>query len=122
VLLPNAERIHSLLVEFYSLPTPDVDAVAAEGAQIQIVSGNKQLGDVAAVELKRQGLAVTDSQTSPTLAASSSIVVYHAKPATVQRLISLLRINPANVRTVNNSSDGPDLQVILGRDYNSCQK
>jgi LCP family protein required for cell wall assembly len=122
VLLPQPEKIHSLLVEFFSGSATADQPFEAEDARIQIVSANVQAANVAVVSLQRQGFNVTNPQAAPTLAATSSILVYHAKPVTVQRLVDALKINPNNVHNIDTQSAPVDIQVILGRDYNSCQK
>lgn len=122
VLLPNAEKIHALLVDFFASPTQEVDAVEQEQARVQLVSGNPEAADLATVFLRRQGITVTESQDAISLAPKSVITVYNNKPATLQRLQNVLRINPASVQTVSDPSAQFDLQVNLGRDYNSCQK
>jgi LCP family protein required for cell wall assembly len=122
VLLPQPEKIHSLLVEYFSQASNQDDPFEAEKARVQIVSGNPQAANLAAVALARQGFNIADLQAAPALAAASSIVVYQPKPATLQRLVTALRMSPDNVRTVTDSSAKFDIQVILGRDYNACQR
>jgi polyisoprenyl-teichoic acid--peptidoglycan teichoic acid transferase len=122
VLLPQPEKIHSLLVDFFSDSTGTEDPFEAENARVQIVSGNPQAANIAVVALERQGFNMTNPQAAPTLAATSSILINHPEPATVQRLVDALRISPGNVRTVNDPSAAADIQVILGQDYNSCQR
>jgi polyisoprenyl-teichoic acid--peptidoglycan teichoic acid transferase len=122
VLLPQPEKIHSLLVQFFSEPTNGPDPFELEKARVQVVSGSQQIANTATVALKRQGFDVTDPQITPALAPVSSIVVYHQEPATVQRLLSALRIDANNVQTAAKPAAPVDVQVILGRDYNACQR
>lgn len=122
VLLPQPEKIHSLLVEFFSPPSTGDDPFESEKASVQIVSGNSQAANIAAVALKRQGFNISDLQAAPSLAPVSSIVVYQPKPATVQRLVDALKIDPNNVHTGADPAAKVDVQVILGRDYNACQR
>jgi len=122
VLLPNMEKIHSLLVEFFS-PFTGVDEVELENAKIQIVSGNPDAAQVAATSLQRQGLnAIADTPRIP-LAAKSTITVFKNKPATAQFLATLLRLDPTtSIQNANDESSSYDILVNLGRDYNTCQK
>jgi LCP family protein required for cell wall assembly len=122
VLLPQPEKIHSLLAEFFSDQATVDDPFEAENARVQIVSGNPQTANIAVVALARQGFNMVNPQASPTMAASSSIIVYHPEPATVQRLVDALRLSPDRVQSVDDPSAPADIQVILGRDYNSCQR
>jgi polyisoprenyl-teichoic acid--peptidoglycan teichoic acid transferase len=123
VLLPNVEKIHSLLVEFFAPTSEQIDQVALENATIQIVSGNAEAAGIAQTALKRQGVNATIGGTSIPMAAKSTITVYQNKPATAQRLAALLRLDPA--ATIVNATDATgehDIVVNLGRNYNSCQK
>lgn len=122
VLLPQPEKVHSVLVDFFSESGSVDDPFEAENASVRIISGNPQTANIAVVALERQGFHVTNPQSSPTFAPTSSIVVYHPKPLTVQRLVDALRINPKNVQSVDDPSATTDIQVTLGRDYNSCQR
>lgn len=121
VLLPQPEKIHSLLVDFFSDSASVDDPFEAENATIRVLSGNPQSANIAVIALERQGFHVANPASSPT-AATSSILVYHPKPLTLQRLVDALKINPNNVKTVNDPSATVDIQVTLGRDYNPCQR
>ncbi|MBI4673026.1 MAG: LCP family protein [Chloroflexi bacterium] len=122
VLLPNPEKIHAVLVEFFAPIADEVDAVATENARIQILSGNPQAAGIAATALKRQGLNTTAAAELVPLAASSTITLYKNKPATAQRLAALLRIDPASIQTATDGAAPFDIVVNLGRNYNACQK
>lgn len=122
VLLPNPEKIHSVLVEFFAPVTEQVDSTETEKARIQIISGNTLAADIAATTLKRQGLDTTAGSDAIPLAAASSIMLYRDKPATAQRLAALLRLDPAVIQTATDGTSQFDIVVNLGRNYNSCQK
>lgn len=122
VLLPNAEKIHAVLVEFFASDTAQVDAVEMENATIRIVSGNPQAAALAATTLKRQGLNASADGPAPPLAARSSITVYSNKPATAQRLAALLRLDSASIQTATDAVADADIVVNLGQNYNSCQR
>lgn len=123
VLLPNAEKIHSVLVEFFTPFGDDVSSLDSEQATIQLVSGNPQAAQLTQTTLKRQGVNTTLGNLSIPLAAKSTITVYTNKAATAQRLASLLRLDPAT--SIVNATDPhapADIVVNLGRNYNACQK
>ncbi|MGE5140298.1 MAG: LCP family protein, partial [Rudaea sp.] len=122
VLLPNSERIHSLFVEYFAQPTLGVDPFEEEKARVQVFAGDKQTADVATLALKRQGFSVADPEIGGVVPPASSLLVNTDKPASVQRLLSALRINPSAVKTNPDPSAQIDIQVLLGRDYNACQK
>lgn len=123
VLLPNAQKIHALLVEFFAPVSAELDAVALENARIEIQSGNLQAAHIAQTALKRQGVNTILKQETVPLANTSAITVYKNKPATAQRLATLLRLDPASSIVYANDNSAPlDIVVNLGRDYNSCRK
>lgn len=123
VLLPNMEKIHSTLVEFFTPFGDDISGIDSEQATVQIISGSPQAAQIAQTALKRQGVNATLGDSSVPLAAKSSITTYTNKPATAQRLAALLRLDPAT-SIINAQSPNPpaDIVVNLGRNYNSCQK
>lgn len=123
VLLPNMEKIHSLLVEFFAPVTQEVDRVQVEKAQIQLVSGSANAAEIAQTALKRQGISTTLGDNSIPLAATSTITVYQNKPATAQRLAALLRLDPeTSIINATDTASDADIVVNLGRNYNSCQR
>jgi LCP family protein required for cell wall assembly len=122
VLLPNPEKIHSVLVEFFAPTTNQVDEAADENASILVVSGNLQAADVAATSLKRQGLNAVAGNDAVPLAPTSSITMYTNKPATASRLADLLHLAPSTILTASDASAPADIVVNLGRNYNTCQK
>lgn len=123
VLLPNAEKIHSLLVEFFAPMGEEVDLAAQENASVEITSGNLGAAQIAETALKRQGINATLSVQQIPLAATSTITLNRNKPATAQRLAALLRLDPtASILYGNDSAARFDITVNLGRNYNSCQK
>lgn len=122
VLLPNAEKIHALLVDFFAPYAEEADQVELEKARIEIVGGSPQAAQVASVFLRRQGLDVTLNPERVPLAPASTIRGSNTKPATLQRLLSLLRLNPGAAQLTGASDSKFDLVVNLGRDYNACQK
>ncbi len=123
VLLPNAEKIHSALVEFFAPFGDTLDNFDSEQATIQIVSGNSDAAKIAQTALKRQGVNAQLGDNSIPLAPKSTITLYQNKPATAQRLASLLRLDPAtSIVNATNQTAAVDIVVNLGRDYNTCQK
>jgi LCP family protein required for cell wall assembly len=123
VLLPNAEKIHAVLVEFFAPFGDAADDVASEAATIQIMSGNAEAAQIALAALKRQGVNATLDTTAIPLAQTSTITEYKSKPATAQRLAALLRLDPATTLTNATDANAPaDIVVNLGRNYNACQR
>lgn len=121
VLLPNNEKIHALLVDFFSPFSETVDQAELENAKIQVVSGDSNASGIAVTFLKRHGMNAEAGAPVP-MAQASTITVYHDKPATAERLASLLRLDPASIVNTPDPAAAADIVVNLGRDYNSCQK
>ncbi len=122
VLLPNAEKIHALLVEFFAPVTDQADAISKENAKIQIVSGNPQAAALAATVLKRQGFNASAEGPAVPLVAASTITVYGNTSATAQQLAAVLRLDPSSIQTATDSSANADIVINLGRNYNACQR
>lgn len=123
VLLPNAEKIHSLLVEFFSPFGDAADTVDSEQASIELMSGNQNAAQLAQTALKRQGVNATLDTGAIPLASKSTITLYKSKPNTARRLASLLRLDPTTSIVYSGDQQAPaDIVVNLGRDYNTCQK
>lgn len=122
VLLPNAEKIHALLVDLFSPFTDEVDHVAAENARILVTGGNPIAAQVATVFLKRQGLDAIQSRDSVPLAAKTTITMQRPKPTTAQRVAMLLHIDPGTIHQIPDPASPYDIVVNLGRDYNTCQR
>ena len=122
VLLPNAEKIHAVLVDLFASQTDAADAVATENASVRIISGNPQAAEIAATTLHRQGLNTVAGNDAIPLAPASSITMYVNKPATAQKLAALLRIDPAVIHFESTAQPPADIVVNLGHNYNTCQK
>ena len=122
VLLPNAEKIHAVLVDLFASQTDAADAVATENASVRIISGNPQAAEIAATTLHRQGLNTIAGNDAIPLAPASSITMYVNKPATAQKLAALLRIDPAVIHFESTAQPPADIVVNLGHNYNTCQK
>ncbi|MGE5138138.1 MAG: LCP family protein [Rudaea sp.] len=122
VLLPQPDKIHTLLVDFFTPSAQGNDPFEAEQARVQVVSENGETANSVAVSLRRQGFQVGDPRSVSSPVSASYINVFQDKPITIQRLLTALRINPANVRRVSDPKAEIDVQVILSRDYNPCQK
>ncbi len=125
VQLPNAQKIHGLLVEFFAPPNPQQEQATDENATIEVLSGTgaRQPADLASVALKRQGFNVVASNVATTRVNATTLILYtNGKPETVKRLREFFNLPSANLRAVNDPSTHVDLQIILGRDYNPCVK
>jgi hypothetical protein len=122
VLLPQQDKIRTLLADFFAPPSTGPDPFETEHARVEVLSGNGQAASTAALTLKRQGFEIADSQQTSSLARTSSIVIYNQKPATVDRLLSALRIGSDKVKEASDAESNVDIQVILGSDYSTCQR
>jgi LCP family protein required for cell wall assembly len=123
VQLLIAQKVHALLVEFFTPPDARQETASDENASIEVLSGtgSKQTADLAAVALSHQGFNVVSSNITQTHINATTLVVYNgAKVDTISRLMQLLGIPVANIRTIIDPDSHVDLQLVLGRDYNPC--
>jgi LCP family protein required for cell wall assembly len=122
VLLPNAEKVHSLLLEFFAPSAGEIDLVGLENARIEIVSANLQAAEIAAMFLRRNGLNARVGATVSVFAPRSTIRMYSNKPATARRLANLLHVEAEIIRPGDEATGSADIVVHLGRDYNACRR
>jgi LCP family protein required for cell wall assembly len=124
VLLPDYEKIQQVVASLYAPPSASGDEVPGEGARIQVRNGTHraQLALVAADQLRWQGLTILDTgpADNPDY-AHTQIFVFNDKPKTLELLVQLLKVAPANVIQQPDPGQPADIQVILGNDYDPCR-
>lgn len=123
VQLLIAQKVHALLVEFFTPPDGRQEVVEDETASIEVLSGtgSKATADLAAVALSHQGFNVVSSNVAEARVNSTTLIVYNgAKADSIARLSQLFNVPAANIRTVTDPDPRVDLQLVLGRDYNPC--
>lgn len=125
VLLPDYAKIQKLVTSLYAPPSSDADQVASEAARIQVRNGTyrHQLAQIAADELRWEGLKIVDTGLAdhPEY-KQTQIIVFNEKPQALARLTRLLRVQPQSVIYQPDPNQPADIQVILGEDYDPCKR
>jgi hypothetical protein len=105
-------------------PSPAAPASPQAPARVQVVNATAQpdLDGLLAAELRWHGLEAEEA--GPGGGAHqerSTLLVYRDRPAAVELLSGLLHLRPEDVVWLPDEGQGPDLEIILGSDYNSCR-
>jgi LCP family protein required for cell wall assembly len=132
VLIPQRDKIAKLIGEMFAEPqaggpevvvptavsrSPTQAALEAEKARIELLNGTPMKGLAARARTYLQGLGftiVTIGDASRSDYRDTVIVIYNEKKATVEELVRLFAIKPANVRQGASSRSDVDLRVIIG--------
>jgi LCP family protein required for cell wall assembly len=124
VLLPDYEKIQQTVASLYYPPTAGDDAVAQEGALIQVRNGTyrHQLAKIAADQLRWYGFKIADTglADNPNY-EETRMVVFEDMPAAVEHLAKVLAIKPSNVIYQSDPDQPADILLILGSDYDPCR-
>jgi LCP family protein required for cell wall assembly len=130
VLLPREEKIRTLLENFYAVRDPG-KLDATEKVLIRIMNGSprRQAEQLAASTVSWEGFKVVSQGNADRQDyAQTRILVYRGEMAAGQELARLLGIPTSAVQDLTSAPEQPDpanpvdIQVILGRDYNPCQR
>ncbi len=124
VLLPRPDRVHQLMQNFYTPPSPNQTALASPSVGVYNASGRDDWDIVASERLRWDGLnasalgPIEDGQTRP----SSQLVdqVAAQKGSRVPLLLSALNLSAEQVEVAPKAERAFDYLVIIGRDYESC--
>ena len=130
VLLPREGKIRAMLEDFYA-PVDLQRLDAADRVHIQVLNGwqRKDAEQLAAAALRWSGVKVVD--TGPAQRrdyAQTQILVYNGDTAAAARIASQLKVPLTSIQDPDADQGAPasenrvDIQVILGRDYNPCQR
>jgi carboxyl-terminal processing protease len=138
VLLPIPENVAQVVDDLYApsptavpaatlpsvAPSPAAPASPQAPARVQVVNATAQpdLDGLLAAELRWHGLEAEEA--GPGGGAHqerSTLLVYRDRPAAVELLSGLLHLRPEDVVWLPDEGQGPDLEIILGSDYNSCR-
>lgn len=123
VQLPNYDNLRPMLEDFYTPPTES--QVAFESASIAVYNGSSlpDLDLVASGRLADDGFVAISSGAAPTTDYVDSILIDYtgrSKGSSLERIATLLNINPQNIRIEPRADRSVDFEVILGSGYNSC--
>ncbi|MXX50571.1 MAG: LytR family transcriptional regulator [Chloroflexi bacterium] len=124
VLLPMRDRVHQLMQDFYTPPSPNQASLAMHSIGIYNASSHENWDIVASERLRwggHQAIALgtlTDSQ----FTESSQLIdqVGTQKGSPVPRLLAALNLDAEQVTIDPKADRAFDYLVIIGRDYESC--
>jgi LCP family protein required for cell wall assembly len=129
VLLPREDRIRELLERFYAVRDP-TSLDQSEKVRLRVLNGStrNQAEELAASTLRWEGFKVSETGVTATRdQAKTSIDIYNGDLATGQEIADALNVPSSAVRDLTglahqpDLANPPDIEVVLGRDYNPCQ-
>lgn len=130
VLLPNHERIRTLLAGFYA--PKDVDNLdQTAGVRIEILNGSQQsqAARLAATNLRWEGFKIASTGVADRRDYyQSRVLIYNGDVAMGEELAGALKLPPSAVQIPTEDSELPepsksvDVLIILGHDYSPCQR
>jgi LCP family protein required for cell wall assembly len=130
VLLPNHQEIRAMLESFYA-PVDTTRLDAADKVSVQLLNGSSRqdADQLAASTLRWAGFKVASAGPADRQDyAQTQIAVYSGDMTTAEQIAGELRISSAVIQDLAavQGSGAPanpvEIQVILGRDYDPCQR
>jgi hypothetical protein len=130
VLLPREAEIRALLEKFYSSVDPG-QLDTAEKVRVRVINGSQrsQAEELAAANLRWAGFKVTNSSLADRQDyGQTRLLVFNGELDAAQQIAQTLRVASADIQDMTGIKDQPifdqsvDVQVILGSDYNPCQR
>jgi hypothetical protein len=130
VLLPREAEIRTLLENFYAPVEPN-QLETADKVRVQVLNGSQrnQASELAAAALRWEGFKVVDSGPADRRDyAQTSIQVYTGNIDAAQQLAQQLRVPFSAIQDLSttqlqsNPETPVDIQVILGGNYDPCQR
>jgi len=130
VLLPREDKIRAMLEDFYAPVEPNrLDT--ADRVRVQVLNGSprREAEQLAAAALRWSGARIVGTGTADRQDyAQTKIFVYDGNMAGAAKIARQLKVpqtsiqDPAAAPGSLNLESPIDMQVILGRDYNPCQR
>jgi LCP family protein required for cell wall assembly len=130
VLLPQPEKLRALLVAYYNGVNPD-NLDTGEKVRVQVLNGSQRTDaqDLAAAALRWGGFQVMSSGAAEKRdQAVSEIRLYAGVRAAAEEVADVLGLPATAIQDLTTTGQPPatpvsaDIQVILGRDYNPCNR
>ena len=130
VLLPRQEKVRTLLENYY-IPVDPGNVNGAGKLAVRVLNGSQRrdADQLAVANLhwagyKAKAAGIADHQNY----SQTQILIYTGNAGAAQEIAQELRVPAANIQDLTGSAEQPDpakpvdFQVILGRDYNPCQR
>jgi polyisoprenyl-teichoic acid--peptidoglycan teichoic acid transferase len=129
VLLPREDRMRAMLESFYA-PVDASRLDASAKVQVRVLNGSprREAEQLAAAALRWEGYKVAGTGLAESRDYTlTRILVYSGKVAEAQSMAQYLNVPVSSVQDVTGTESPPggqdiDILVILGRNYNPCQK
>ncbi len=124
VLLPNHQKIRSLLEEFYAPVDPDQwDDTVKKSVRVLNGSPRRDADQLAAAALRWAGFKMmaagpADHQNY----AQTQITVLRGDTAAAAQIVQQLQVPAAIIQEQPDPASPVDVQVIVGTDYNPCRR
>jgi hypothetical protein len=131
VLLPREDQMRVLLEDFFSTEPESKPQDRRSKVRVQVLNGSKRSDaeQLAASELKREGFRIVGKDIADQRDyVRTQIILRKANPAAGERIARELSVpikaiqDETNVPDPPNPSDWVDIKVILGKDYDPCQR
>jgi LCP family protein required for cell wall assembly len=130
VLLPREDKIRALLNSFYA-PVQASSLNAVEKVRVRVLNGSqrREAEELGAAALRWAGFKVVGTGSADRQNyARSQILVFTGDTAAAKKLAQELRVPTTAIQDLTSIQEQPDpsnpvdIQVILGKDYNPCQR
>jgi LCP family protein required for cell wall assembly len=130
VLLPRQDKIRALLDAYYTPVDPD-SLDGADKVQVQVLNGSQRndAAQLAAANLRWAGFKAKAAGPAESQNYSKTqILIYTGDTAEAQQIAQELKVTAPNIQDLTGTSAQPDpanpvdFQVILGWDYDPCQR
>jgi LCP family protein required for cell wall assembly len=130
VLLPREDKIRALLNSLYA-PVQREKLDVVEKVRVRVLNGSQrnEAEQLAAAALHWAGFQVVGTGLADNRkVAQTQILLFSGEPAAAEELAQDLNLSASAIQDVSGSQNQPDpsnpvdIQVILGRDYNPCQR
>ncbi|MCL7454310.1 MAG: LCP family protein [Anaerolineae bacterium] len=129
VLLPREDRMRAMLESFYApVDASRLDASAKVQVRVHNGSPRREAEQLAAAALRWEGYKVAGTGGAESRDYTlTRILVYTGKVAEAQSMAQYLNVPVSSVQDVTGTESPPggqdiDILLILGRNYNPCQK
>jgi LCP family protein required for cell wall assembly len=124
VLLPREDKLRTMLESYYE-PTDPVQLDSVEKTRVEVSNGSQrqQADELAAAALRWEGFKVSsrgpaDHQNQ----ANTKILVHNGDLGAGEQIADQLRVPTTTVENAAGPSNPADIEVILGQDYDPCQR
>ena len=125
VLLPQEDKIRAMLESFYA-PVDKNSLDTVDKVSVQVLNGSqrREAEELAAAALRWSGFKIAGTGSADRQDyAQTKILMYNGDTASASKIASDLRISSAEIQDASaNGHPGHDFQVVLGSDYNPCQR